>query len=108
MEKQTPEEALLDLRRAMSEEMDRYFKEKRTNVHILTGVRMNLETYELLLNRGGSQAKYFDKCSYMNLSDIYRTDDIKSGLHGIRYKAYVMIDNCLAKGKVVIRHYLKP
>jgi len=107
MEKRTPEEALLDLRKAITEEMERYFKEKGTSVYILTGVRMNLETYEFL-NQGGSQAKYFDKCDYAGLSEIYKTDDIKSGLMGISYRAFVMIDESLAKGKVVIRHYLKP
>ena len=104
MEKQTPKEALQSLRREVEDEIIKSRSEEKKGTNSFTAVFMSEETYVTLKNGdiGGFVINGLGKgrCKDFGIT-------VESALACYKYYGYVVMNNDLAYGKVVIRRCCK-
>jgi len=101
MEKNTPLEALKELRYQMDDEIINY-RRRTGNINHLTGVFMSRETFDILKQ---ADENCFTLCPYSYWQKTFNTPPIESSITGSFRCGYVMINDRLAKGKIAMRHY---
>lgn len=103
MEKNTPTQALKELREEMDKEIESYIQ-KVGDFNQLTGIFMSEDTLDILKQEDW---KIFDFSfsAYAHWQKIYKTPPITARFRGFCFCGYIFIDNTLGKGKVLFRHY---
>lgn len=106
MEKQTPIEALEFLRKEVENEIIKSRSTEKKVTNAFTGVLMSKKTYETLKKADEYQNYFIGDGCYSSYDDEYNLDfSIKSSLCCYCYCGYIMINDSLAYGKVVIKRY---